>query len=42
MSLLQNSQKVAEFEDLAKQKNYSINKAERLPGNVSYIDIRYF
>jgi hypothetical protein len=41
-SLLQNQERLAEFRQKAKLDNYGIHKVERLPGNVGYIDIRYF
>lgn len=41
-SLLQNPVKVEELKAGAKLKNFGIFKVERLPGNVGYIDIRYF
>ncbi|MGD8456645.1 MAG: S41 family peptidase [Anaerolineales bacterium] len=41
-SLLQNPIKVEELKAGAKLKNFGIFKVERLPGNVGYIDIRYF
>lgn len=41
-SLLQNKQKMAELKLRARLKNYGIFKVERLPGNVGYLDIRYF
>jgi hypothetical protein len=41
-SLLQNKEKLMEFRQKAKLDNYGIHKVERLPGNVGYIDIRYF
>jgi C-terminal processing protease CtpA/Prc len=41
-SLLQNEVKLAELKQGARLKNYGIFKAERLPGNVGYLDIRYF
>ena len=41
-SLLKNEAKVAEWKERARLENYGIHKVERLPGNVGYIDIRYF
>jgi C-terminal processing protease CtpA/Prc len=41
-SLLQNPEKVEAVKAEAKLKNYGIYKVERLPGNVGYIEIRYF
>jgi len=40
-SLLQNKEKMIEFQHKAKLDNYGFHKVERLPGNVGYIDIRY-
>ena len=41
-SLLQNEEKLTELRQRARLENYGIHKVERLPGNVGYIDIRYF
>jgi hypothetical protein len=41
-SMLQNQERLVEFRQKAKLDNYGIHKVERLPGNVGYIDIRYF
>ena len=41
-SLLQNEEKILEFKQRSKLDNFGFHKAERLPGNVGYIDIRYF
>lgn len=41
-SLLQNEEKLAELHERARLDNYGIHKLERLPGNIGYIDIRYF
>lgn len=41
-SMLQNQERLVEFRQKAKLDNYGVNKVERLPGNVGYIDIRYF
>lgn len=41
-SLLKNKEKIAEWKRKARLENYGIYKVERLPGNVGYIDIRYF
>ncbi len=41
-SLLQNEEKLVEFRQKAQLDNYGFHKVERLPGNVGYIDIRYF
>ena len=41
-SLLKNQQKVKELQQKARLENYGIYKIERLPGNIGYIDIRYF
>ena len=40
-SLLQNKEKMIEFQQKAKLDNYGFHKVARLPGNVGYIDIRY-
>ncbi len=41
-SMLSNRERVDEMKQRAKLENYGIFKVERLPGNVGYIDIRYF
>jgi retinol-binding protein 3 len=41
-SLLKNQQKMKEWQQKARLENYGIHKVERLPGNIGYIDIRYF
>ncbi len=41
-SMLQNQERLVEFRRKAKLDNYGLHKVERLPGNVGYIDIRYF
>jgi C-terminal processing protease CtpA/Prc len=41
-SMLQNRERVEDWQQKAKLDNYGIHKVERLPGNVGYIDIRYF
>ena len=41
-SLLQNAEKIEEFKQRARLDNYGIFKVERLPGNIGFIDIRYF
>ncbi len=41
-SMLQNPERLAEFRQRARLDNYGFYKAERLPGNVGYLDIRYF
>jgi len=41
-SLLQNEERLAQLRQRAKLDNYGIYKVERLPGNVGYLDIRYF
>jgi hypothetical protein len=41
-SLLQTKEKMIEFQQKAKLDNYGFHKVEQLPGNVGYIDIRYF
>ncbi|MCB9421746.1 MAG: S41 family peptidase [Ardenticatenaceae bacterium] len=41
-SLLQNEERAAEFRQRARLENYGIYKVERLPGNMGYVDIRYF
>lgn len=41
-SLLQNEERLVEFRQQARLENYGIHKVERLPGNVGYVDIRYF
>jgi len=41
-SQLQNEERLTEFRQKAKLDNYGFHKVERLPGNVGYIDIRYF
>ena len=41
-SLLQNKEKLNEFKQKAKLDNYGFHKVERMPGNVGYLDIRYF
>ncbi len=41
-SLLQNRERVEEWRQRAKLDNYGLHKVERMPGNVGYIDIRYF
>jgi hypothetical protein len=41
-SMLQNRERVKEWQQKAKLDNYGIHKVERLPGNVGYVDIRYF
>jgi C-terminal processing protease CtpA/Prc len=40
--MLQNRERVEDWQQKAKLDNYGIHKVERLPGNVGYIDIRYF
>jgi C-terminal processing protease CtpA/Prc len=40
--LLKNQHKVKELQQKARLENYGIHKVERLPGNIGYIDIRYF
>jgi len=40
--MLQNQERLIEFRQKAKLDNYGLHKAERLPGNVGYLDIRYF
>lgn len=41
-SMLDNQEKVEGLKRIARLENYGIFKVERLPGNVGYIDIRYF
>lgn len=41
-SLLQNEEKIMEFKQRARLDNFGFHRVERLPGNVGYIDIRYF
>lgn len=41
-SLLKNTEIVEEWKQRARLENYGVHKVERLPGNVGYIDIRYF
>jgi len=41
-SQLQNEERLVEFHQKARLENYGFHKAERLPGNVGYLDIRYF
>jgi hypothetical protein len=41
-SMLGNKERLMELREKAKLTNYGITKAERLPGNVGYLDIRYF
>lgn len=41
-SMLNNQEKVEELKRRARLGNYGIYKVERLPGNIGYIDIRYF
>jgi C-terminal processing protease CtpA/Prc len=41
-SLLQNEEKLAELRERARLDNYGFHKVERLPGNIGYLDIRYF
>lgn len=41
-SQLQNEERLVEFRQKAKLDNYGFHKAERLPGNVGHLDIRYF
>ncbi|MCJ7624601.1 MAG: S41 family peptidase, partial [Anaerolineaceae bacterium] len=41
-SMLQNPERLVGFRQRAKLDNYGFHKVERLPGNVGYIDIRYF
>ena len=41
-SLLQNQERVEEWKQKGKLENYGLHKVERLPGNVGYLDIRYF
>ncbi len=41
-SLLQNRERVEQFQLKARLENYGLHKVERLAGNVGYIDIRYF
>jgi hypothetical protein len=41
-SLLQNKERLIDFQKKAKLDNYGFHKVERLPGNLGYIDIRYF
>lgn len=41
-SLLQNQEWVDEWRQKAKMDNYGIHEVKRLPGNVGYIDLRYF
>ena len=41
-SMLHNQERLLEFRQRAKQENYGLHKVERLPGNVGYLDIRYF
>ena len=41
-SMLQSQERLVEFRQKAKLNNYGLHKVERLPGNVGYIDIRYF
>jgi C-terminal processing protease CtpA/Prc len=40
--MLQNQERLVEFRQKAKLDNYGFHKVERLPGNVGYIEIRYF
>ncbi|MEA3439765.1 MAG: S41 family peptidase [Chloroflexota bacterium] len=41
-SMLQNEERLVEIRQKARLDNYGFHKAERLPGNVGYLDIRYF
>jgi hypothetical protein len=41
-SMLQSQERLVEYRQKAKLDNYGLHKVERLPGNVGYIDIRYF
>jgi C-terminal processing protease CtpA/Prc len=41
-SMLQNEEKLIELRQTARLENFGIHKVERLPGNIGYIDIRYF
>ena len=41
-SLLQNQERVEEWKQKGKLENYGLYKVERLPGNVGFLDIRYF
>lgn len=41
-SLLQNEERIAEFKERARLENYGFHKVERMPGNIGYLDIRYF
>jgi C-terminal processing protease CtpA/Prc len=41
-SLLQNQDRVEEWKQKGKLDNYGLHKVERLPGNVGFLDIRYF
>jgi hypothetical protein len=41
-SQLQNEKRLAEFRKKARLDNYGFHKIERMPGNIGYIDIRYF
>lgn len=41
-SMLQNQERLVEWRQKARLDNYGFYKVERLPGNVGYIDIRYF
>ncbi|MBN1267118.1 MAG: S41 family peptidase [Anaerolineales bacterium] len=41
-SLLQNKEKLAELQQRAQLENYGFHKAERLAGNIGFLDIRTF
>lgn len=41
-SMLQNPERLQEWQQRAMLENYGVHKVERLPGNVGYIDLRYF
>lgn len=41
-SQLQNEERLKEFRKMAKLDNYGFHKAERMPGNIGFLDIRHF
>jgi hypothetical protein len=41
-SMLQNAERITEFRQKGILENYGFHKLERLPGNIGYMDIRYF
>jgi len=41
-SQLQNQERLTQFREIAKLDNYGFHKAERMAGNIGYLDIRHF